>query len=110
VLPELNVIEYGYDPAGRLETIERKYDGPESCRLTPGQRFALGYGRTVLTAALASCTRHRAELVRALEATEAEAAARAAATAAGNQGRGRCGTSSDAGGAALGHSLPVPGE
>jgi len=34
--------------------------------LTPGQRFALGYGRTVLTAALAYCKRQRPQLARAL--------------------------------------------
>ena len=33
---------------------------------TPGQRFALGYGRTVLTAALAYCKRQRPQLARAL--------------------------------------------
>lgn len=33
---------------------------------TPGQRFALGYGRTVVTAALAYCKRQRPQLVRAL--------------------------------------------
>ena len=34
--------------------------------LTPGQHFALGYGRTVLTAALAYCKRQRPQLARAL--------------------------------------------
>jgi PadR family transcriptional regulator, regulatory protein AphA len=34
--------------------------------LTPGQRFALGYGRTVLTAALAYCKRQRPQLARSL--------------------------------------------
>lgn len=34
--------------------------------LTPGQRFALGYGRTVVTAALAYCKRQRPQLGRAL--------------------------------------------
>jgi len=34
--------------------------------LTPGQRFALGYGRTVLSAALAYCKRQRPQLARAL--------------------------------------------
>ena len=34
--------------------------------LTPGQQFALGFGRTVLTAALAYCNRQRPQLGRAL--------------------------------------------
>lgn len=34
--------------------------------LTPGQRFALGYGRTVVSAALAYCRRQRAQLARDL--------------------------------------------
>ncbi len=38
-----------------LESLERGQD-----ELTPGQRFALGYGRTVLTAALDYLHRHRA--------------------------------------------------
>jgi PadR family transcriptional regulator, regulatory protein AphA len=41
--------------------------------LTPGQHFALGYGRTVLTAALAYCKRQRPQLARALRGeTETE--------------------------------------
>jgi PadR family transcriptional regulator, regulatory protein AphA len=49
--------------------------------LTPGQRFALGYGRTVLTAALAYCKRQRPQLARALrgEPTSDEPAAAPAA-------------------------------
>lgn len=39
-------------------------DAPDA--LTPGQRFALGYGRTVLAAALAYCKRQRPQLSRAL--------------------------------------------
>ena len=43
------------------------FDSDDAPRdLTPGQRFALGYGRTVLTAALAYCKRQRPQLVRAL--------------------------------------------
>ncbi len=53
-------------------------------RLTPGQQFALGFGRTVLTAALAYCNRQRPQLARALrgepaaEGEPAEAGRRAA--------------------------------
>jgi DNA-binding PadR family transcriptional regulator len=43
------------------------FDSPDAPgELTPGQRFALGYGRTVLTAALAYCKRQRPQLARAL--------------------------------------------
>lgn len=42
-----------------LEQYERT--APE---MTPGQRFALGYGRAVVTTALAYLKRHRAELLR----------------------------------------------
>ncbi len=41
--------------------------------LTPGQRFALGYGRTVLTAALAYCKRQRPQLARALRGEPTDA-------------------------------------
>ncbi len=40
--------------------------GGKPVALTPGQRFALGYGRAVLTAALAYCKRQRPQLARAL--------------------------------------------
>ncbi len=43
------------------------FDGDEKAsELTPGQKFALGFGRTVLTAALAYCNRQRPQLGRAL--------------------------------------------
>ncbi len=43
------------------------FDGPAPpLELTPGQRFALGYGRTVLAAALAYCKRQRPQLARRL--------------------------------------------
>jgi DNA-binding PadR family transcriptional regulator len=43
------------------------FDGDETAsELTPGQKFALGFGRTVLTAALAYCNRQRPQLGRAL--------------------------------------------
>lgn len=46
-------------------------DGEEALALTPGQQFALGYGRTVLTAALAYCKRQRPQLVRAIRTQSA---------------------------------------
>ncbi len=72
--------------AEMIESFENKlvddlavFDGPAApLELTPGQRFALGYGRTVLTAALAYCKRHRPQLARRLRgegADEADAAA-----------------------------------
>jgi RHS repeat-associated protein len=36
--PEGNVVEYGYDGAGRVDTIERKPDAT-----TPGERISIGY-------------------------------------------------------------------
>ena len=50
--------------------------------LTPGQQFALGFGRTVLTAALAYCNRQRPQLGRALRG---EAAAETEPDEAGRQ-------------------------
>ncbi len=46
-----------------LGFFDRDDTAPE---LTPGQQFALGFGRTVLTAALAYCNRQRPQLDRAL--------------------------------------------
>ncbi|MEZ5865501.1 MAG: PadR family transcriptional regulator [Geminicoccaceae bacterium] len=44
------------------------FDGPAGPpELTPGQRFALGFGRTVLAAALAYCKRQRPQLARRLK-------------------------------------------
>jgi DNA-binding PadR family transcriptional regulator len=51
-------------------------------KLTPGQQFALGFGRTVLTAALAYCNRQRPQLGRALRG---EPAAEAQPAEAGRQ-------------------------
>lgn len=48
-----------------LETFERMQQD-----LTPGQRFALGYGRTVLTAALGYLRRQRAQFLRELDGVE----------------------------------------
>ena len=45
--------------AADLDHYERTHD-----ELTPGQRFALGYGRTVVAAALGYLERHRDELLR----------------------------------------------
>ena len=39
--------------------------------MTPGMRFAVGYGRTVLTAALAYVKRQRGTLLRQLDAEAA---------------------------------------
>ncbi len=49
-----------------LEALEQVYD-----TLTPGQRFALGYGRTMLTAALGYLHRQRGGFLRELQPTEA---------------------------------------
>jgi DNA-binding PadR family transcriptional regulator len=46
--------------------IEACTAGPDGLALTPGMRFAAGYGRAVLGAALAYIGEHRAELVRAV--------------------------------------------
>lgn len=48
-----------------LETFERMQD-----ELTPGQRFALGYGRTMLTAAIGYLRRQRAQFLRELDGVE----------------------------------------
>lgn len=51
--------------AADLDHYERTHD-----QLTPGQRFALGYGRTVVTAALGYLERHRGELLAAVAQTD----------------------------------------
>ncbi len=48
-----------------LESYERNH-----AELTPGQRFALGYGRTMLTAALGYLHRQRGQLLREVTATD----------------------------------------
>lgn len=51
----------------KLETDLVRFDqGGEWGDMTPGQRFALGYGRTVFAAALAYCREQRPRLVAAL--------------------------------------------
>lgn len=52
-----------------LEEVERAQSQSDAQPLTPGEKFALGYGRTVLGAALAYSRRHRDQLVRELEQT-----------------------------------------
>lgn len=49
-----------------LATVERDHEQPGATPLTPGMRFALGYGRTMMSTAIAYCERHRAELEREL--------------------------------------------
>lgn len=49
-----------------IEACEAEGLGPNGTPLTPGMRFALGYGRTVVTAAQAYIVRHRGTLLREL--------------------------------------------
>jgi PadR family transcriptional regulator AphA len=51
-----------------LEHYEAQQSGVAGEPMTPGMRFAVGYGRTVLTAALAYVKRQRGTLLRELEA------------------------------------------
>ena len=51
--------------AADLDHYERTHD-----QLTPGQRFALGYGRTVVAAALGYLERHRGQLLAEVAATD----------------------------------------
>jgi PadR family transcriptional regulator AphA len=54
-----------YDDLARYET---RQEGVAGEPMTPGMRFAVGYGRTVLTAALAYVKRQRGSFLRQLEA------------------------------------------
>ena len=51
-----------------IEACERKSATPGAEPLTPGQRFTLGYGRMMLTAATSYLRRHKGQLLRELEA------------------------------------------
>ena len=53
-----------------IETCEQLDALPGAEPLTPGQRFTLGYGRMMLTAAIAHLRRHKGPLLRDLEAVE----------------------------------------
>jgi DNA-binding PadR family transcriptional regulator len=62
---DLMVARFRDGLAADLDHYERTHD-----QLTPGQRFALGYGRTVVTAALGYLEQHRAELLADVAATD----------------------------------------
>ncbi|HMR33264.1 MAG TPA: PadR family transcriptional regulator [Geminicoccaceae bacterium] len=51
---------------------------PDAAPLTPGQRFTLGYGRMMVTAATSYLRRHKGTLLRELEAEPAASLPRAA--------------------------------
>jgi PadR family transcriptional regulator AphA len=53
-----------------IELCERTQQGPGGEPLTPGMRFAVGYGRAVLSAALAYVRRQRGQFLRELEELE----------------------------------------
>jgi DNA-binding PadR family transcriptional regulator len=53
-----------------IETCEQLNALPGAEPLTPGQRFTLGYGRMMLTAAIAHLRRHKGPLLRELEAAD----------------------------------------
>jgi len=62
-----------------IAQVERNHAEAGAEPLTPGMRFAVGYGHAVLTAALAYCRRHRDQLLRELADNMPDAAdARAA--------------------------------
>ena len=50
-----------------IDEVERAQSESDVGFLTPGEKFAMGYGRTVLNAALAYSRRHRDQLLRELE-------------------------------------------
>lgn len=53
-----------------IEDCERRSRMPGAEPLTPGQRFTLGYGRMMLTAAVSYLRRHKGPLARELETDE----------------------------------------
>lgn len=61
-----------------IEQVERQHACEGALPLTPGEKFAVGYGRTVLNAALAYSRRHRDQLLRELNEPSNQAAAQAA--------------------------------
>ncbi len=50
-----------------IEAFENEYGSGDPENLTPGQRFACGYGRAVLTAALAYTKRQKSQLLRKID-------------------------------------------
>ena len=71
LLPPERVAEVLETMTLRIErTVEAELAALSDCSMTPGQRFALGYGRTVLAAALDYLRAQRPQLLREL-ATEA---------------------------------------
>ncbi|HET6469461.1 MAG TPA: PadR family transcriptional regulator [Geminicoccaceae bacterium] len=58
-------------------TVERAAAEPDACPLTPGQSFALGFGRHMLTAALAYAKRQKPALLREIEDARGSPAAAA---------------------------------
>jgi PadR family transcriptional regulator AphA len=60
-----------------IARFEREAGKPGAAPLTPGQRFGLGYGSAVLTAALAYVRRQRGPLLREIEALQVSEAAAA---------------------------------
>lgn len=61
-----------------LDQVERASRAPGASPLLPGQRFGLGYGRLMVSTALAYLQRQKAPLLRELEALRAPPAAEAA--------------------------------
>ena len=61
-----------------IEEVERQHEIEGAKPLSPGEKFAVGYGRTVLNAALAYSRRHRDQLKRELAQTSQLAAHQAA--------------------------------
>ena len=57
-----------------LNTIEKNHEGPGATPPTPGVKFALGFGRAVLTSAIAYCHRHREQLLRGLQQADSDQA------------------------------------
>ncbi len=53
-----------------IDTFEKEHSGGDPNTMTPGQRFACGYGRAVLTAALAYTKRQKPQLLREIGAPE----------------------------------------
>lgn len=62
-----------------LEALERRGERADGTPLTPGMRFGVGFGRTVLTAALAYVKRQKPQLMRELDSDAAAAGPRAEA-------------------------------
>lgn len=61
-----------------IEDVERQYEVSDSAAMSPGEKFAVGYGRAVLSAALAYSRRHRDQLQRELSGQSYDDTAQAA--------------------------------